>query len=429
MGGLRSKMPATCWTFFLAVLAIAGAGIPWSHWGLGGFYSKDEILAVAYQRAYLWDQPLHHEEAAHASIRGRSVAVAEEPLRDMRGDFPPSRRERMRDGPMPTAATVDVHRASQTGSGEGGDHSAHGTGTSHESHEPSLAAKFPDVRPLPKWMFWLPILIAYVTPFYMMRCWCMTFAGRPRDPHIHAHAHERPIMYVPLIVLAIFTVLCATVPATSFRHLVADAAHGAAESVVGDKVSALVPAVSGEALHGAHEALGGLVGFAFIVGISIAWMIYRRDLATADALLRGMPLARSIHRALSRRLYFDDVYDLLLVGGTRVFAMACGLFDKIVVDGLVNLTAALTRVWAMFTGRQLDMPVRTGDIGFVDGLVNGVAGMTQALGGAARRMQTGRIRLYILTAAGAAGVVLLSIAFSQELESYLRPATAATAMK
>ncbi|HMK60326.1 MAG TPA: NADH-quinone oxidoreductase subunit L [Dissulfurispiraceae bacterium] len=42
MGGLRKHMPITFWTFFLASLSIAG--IP----GLAGFFSKDEILWLAY---------------------------------------------------------------------------------------------------------------------------------------------------------------------------------------------------------------------------------------------------------------------------------------------------------------------------------------------------------------------------------------------
>ena len=43
MGGLRHKMPMTFLTFFIATLAISG--IP----GLSGFFSKDEILAGAYE--------------------------------------------------------------------------------------------------------------------------------------------------------------------------------------------------------------------------------------------------------------------------------------------------------------------------------------------------------------------------------------------
>jgi NADH-quinone oxidoreductase subunit L len=41
MGGLRSKIPITFWTMFMATLAIAGAP------GLSGFFSKDEILDEA----------------------------------------------------------------------------------------------------------------------------------------------------------------------------------------------------------------------------------------------------------------------------------------------------------------------------------------------------------------------------------------------
>ncbi|HEV2176726.1 MAG TPA: NADH-quinone oxidoreductase subunit L [Terriglobia bacterium] len=48
MGGLRRKMKATYWTFLIATLAISG--IP----GFAGFFSKDEILAAAY------DGPLGH---------------------------------------------------------------------------------------------------------------------------------------------------------------------------------------------------------------------------------------------------------------------------------------------------------------------------------------------------------------------------------
>jgi len=44
MGGLRKKMPYTFWTFLVGMLALAG--VP----PLAGFWSKDEILAVAFQQ-------------------------------------------------------------------------------------------------------------------------------------------------------------------------------------------------------------------------------------------------------------------------------------------------------------------------------------------------------------------------------------------
>ncbi len=384
MGGLRSKMPVTCWTFFLAVLAISGAGIPWSGFGIGGYHSKDEILVVAYHRAYKWFDEVHHSE--HHSALSSSEAYAAEPAHG--GD------------------QKDSHTTASHGSG---------------GHN-SLGAIYPQVPPLPKWMFWIPVIIAYITPFYMTRCWILTFAGKPRDEHVHEHAHEKPIMWVPLVVLAIASVLCASIPFLTVRLLVADAAHtpeahAPIDKLVGSRVSSLTPAVNGEELHDAHQALGWIVGFAFVAGMGLAWAIYRNGFGFANAIVKSNPLFRGIHTALMRRLYIDDLYNLVLVGGTHVIARLSAFLDKLLVDGLVNLVAALTRVFSSFTGRQLDMPIKAGDIGFVDAIVNGIANATRTVADLVRRPQSGRIRLYILTLAGVAALILASVAFWDQLEA------------
>ena len=48
MGGLRTKMPVTFWTFLIGTLAIAGAP------GLAGFFSKDEILHHTWASGHPW---------------------------------------------------------------------------------------------------------------------------------------------------------------------------------------------------------------------------------------------------------------------------------------------------------------------------------------------------------------------------------------
>jgi NADH-quinone oxidoreductase subunit L len=313
MGGLHRKMPVTCWTFLVGVLAIAGAGIPLTHWGLGGFFSKDEILAVAWHRVY----GAEHAGAAH----------------------------------------------------------------------------------LPAFLFITPVIIAYVTPLYMMRAWWLTFMGRPRDEDVYAHAHESPLMYLPLVVLAVGTFFASY---TLFRPMVAAATPESFLTRAYDGAAAEAAEAHGALIdHGAHKALAPIVGGAFVAGFAIAWVIYRKGLATADALARSL---RPLHTVLVHKFYFDEVYGLVLVGGTMALKAICYAFDKYVVDGLVNLSAWVTERVSRFSGVVLDS-------GAVDGLVNGVGRGTWELGGLVRSPQVGRIRDYILFAAGGVTVLVLWLAY------------------
>ncbi len=67
-----------------------------------------------------------------------------------------------------------------------------------------------------------------------------------------------------------------------------------------------------------------------------------------------------------QKLYFDHVYNAVLVGGTILLGRVAGLFDAIIIDGAVNLSAYITKSLGVFTGRQLDMPVERQDLGLVD---------------------------------------------------------------
>ena len=54
----------------------------------------------------------------------------------------------------------------------------------------------------------LAVVAAFLTAFYMMRLFAMTFLGKPRDQHIHDHAHEGGIsMTLPLVVLGFLSVV------------------------------------------------------------------------------------------------------------------------------------------------------------------------------------------------------------------------------
>ena len=361
MGGLGKKMPVTCWTFFVGVLAISGAGIAGTQIGLGGFFSKDEILAVAWTRAYDWTDYSRHEVGEHHEANA--------------GDDDEPRVMLVSDPVHGNASRTESH-----GSVHGGDHGG-----------AVKAAIFKEVPPLPKWMFWMAIITAYITPFYMMRCWWMTFMGKPRDKHVYEHAHETPLMYVPLVVLAVGTLVASYY---IFRPLIA----GAATEATG---AAMVLATNGkastEAIHAAHEWLKYGVGGAFIVGFAVAIAIYGRGLATATAIKKVLA---PIHLVLEKKYFIDELYDFVWVKGCVLVAHIARFIDTYIVDMVFNLAAAITERFAAFCGLILDNHG-------IDGVVNGIAASSRDVGDLMRRPQTGRIRNYVLLATGSATIVIV----------------------
>jgi NADH-quinone oxidoreductase subunit L len=359
MGGLRAKMPVTCWTFFVGVLAISGVGVAGTRIGLGGFFSKDQILAVAHVRTLGADHVADttgHLGDAHSSLRALPDAM---------------------DGAKGAAERHDVTLASASAD-EGG---------------ASAGLALPA---LPKWMFWCALFTAYVTPFYMMRCWWMTFMGKPRSKHVHEVAHERPLMYVPLIALAIGTVLTGYF---FFPDLLRAAAPIATAAPL---VGALDAADHTHAMEEAHHFLTWGVGGAFIVGFAAAIGIYAGGLSLAQRIRRA---AGPLGALLEHKYYINYAYDLVWVQGCLALSRLARFVDTWIVDALANAAAWVTARFATVAGLIVD---RHG----VDGVVNGVAKSSQDLGEALGKVQTGRLRNYVLFAVGAATLVLLVLIFS-----------------
>ena len=324
MGGLHRKMPFTCWTFFVGVLAISGAGLAGTGLGIGGFFSKDEILAVAYTRAYMWDDEDFDRHQEHGDAHGHARMITPEAKtgvrlaafqdRDQVHQTPPvgaaAEAGPPRRGlePIPDDAKPPLHagaiRLTQHDHGlaqEDAVHPAAARGTGAE-------AIFKGTPPLPKWMFWLAIFTAYVTPFYMMRAWWMTFMGKPRDAHVHEHAHEIWLMYVPLVALAIGTLWASYF---LFRPLIAEAAP---EATAAAMVLATDGNVHTEAINAAHHWLVWGVGGAFLVGFVVAIAIYGRGLQIAETIKQRAGL---LYVILEHKYFFDEVYNFVLVKGCR----------------------------------------------------------------------------------------------------------------
>ncbi|HJQ84878.1 MAG TPA: NADH-quinone oxidoreductase subunit L [Candidatus Binatia bacterium] len=235
--------------------------------------------------------------------------------------------------------------------------------------------------PYGSWCLWLTgLVVAGMTAFYMFRQVFMVFFGECRADHeTQHHLHESPsVMTIPLWILMVGAV-CAGwlwIPHVflPFEHWLEPVMHHEA-------------AVHAEAGYGTGMELGLMLLSVVVAlsGIGVAWLMYYRRSLSADRfaeVLGGAP-----YRVFLNKYWVDELYDLVFVSGVLLLSRIVAWFDLHVIDGLVNLSAAIVRGWAWVSGLF--------DLWVVDGLVNFVATVTQFVGRRVRNLQTGAISAYL----------------------------------
>jgi len=98
---------------------------------------------------------------------------------------------------------------------------------------------------------------------------------------------------------------------------------------------------------------------------------------------------RPIYRFLLNKWWFDELYDVLFVRPVLFASKMISSIDKNLIDRLIDGSAFVVRQFCEIWEYWID---RTG----VDGLFNLVASWTYSLGLSARRVQTGRLRQYVM---------------------------------
>ena len=276
-------------------------------------------------------------------------------------------------------------------------------------------------------------LAALMTAFYMFRLMSLTFFGSYRGPaweHGHAgqeagatHGHAAPspaghgawhgpheaprsMSYV-LVVLAVGAVVAGLVGVPKalgggnaieeFLHpsfypvqvAAAGQEAGATRDPVGPASSPAEPeAAKPEAAEMSQAGELGLMGLSVLIGIlgiAVAWRFYVRKPEIAATLKARFAGA---HRVLTNKYYVDELYDATVIRGTMASANGLWVFDRTVVDGVVNGSGWLTIFTSWFSG-ILDKYI-------VDGLVNLVGSILQESSFVFRRLQTGLIQNYAL---------------------------------
>ncbi|MBM3982087.1 MAG: NADH-quinone oxidoreductase subunit L [Planctomycetes bacterium] len=250
----------------------------------------------------------------------------------------------------------------------------------------SAALAYVSVHPEHWLLFALPALTAAMTAYYMFRLWFLAFTGRPRDVHLHDHAHESPaVMWLPLVVLVVFSVGVAwgwplwEAHASQLGHVL--------EKAEPASVSAAFAAERAKEHH-VHTAAGLVALVAAVAGAGLAFAVFYRKQPTPEALYARGP---AWHSFLLNKWYFDEAYDAAVVKPTVALARAAAAADK--------RPGGATEP----DGKRLDL--RT-----LDGLLNALGQCAAALGGFLRGAQTGRVRAYVAALALTAVVMLWMLA-------------------
>ncbi|HUS05706.1 MAG TPA: NADH-quinone oxidoreductase subunit L [Bryobacteraceae bacterium] len=184
------------------------------------------------------------------------------------------------------------------------------------------------------WMYWVGVVTAGMTAFYVFRSVFLAFFGKYRGHH---HPHESPfVMTIPLMVLALLSLGGGFLPIPHFLEPMFPKSEEAHEPIL-----AYIATAAG------------------LLGIGFAWLFYVAKPAMADSMARTFSAP---YRLLYNKYFVDEMYDASIVEPT--------------VQGSRSI------LWKGF------------DAGLIDGTVNGIGARARNVGWALKRLQSGNIRSY-----------------------------------
>ena len=242
---------------------------------------------------------------------------------------------------------------------------------------------------------------AALTAFYMFRMWYMTFAGHPRDHHRYDHAHESPrVMTIPLIILAVMAIIAGwklpdweflgSVRNFGMRAILNQAQPDGTAAQQGPGM--LLHDVIVPAEHLSHEwpivrEATLTAFFTALSGLGLATVIFGLRLLDPEEIRQQF---RGLHRFLVNKWYFDELYNFLFVQPVLFVSRRAAEIDKQVLDWIIHTSANVVKAFSWLGDRWIDRYL-------IDGLIiNGLARKTWDLGHSLHRLQTGRLRQYVM---------------------------------
>jgi NADH-quinone oxidoreductase subunit L len=220
-------------------------------------------------------------------------------------------------------------------------------------------------------LYFVGLLTALLTSFYMFRLIFLTFHGQPRYDEKKVHVHESPwSMLGPLVILAVLSIFGGWFALPAFFDK-PDIFAEFLKPVFGGAEAA------GEAAAHPSELVFAIVAVTTaLLGFLTALWLYLRQPGKADALAKSMKPA---YTTLLNKYYVDELYAFLIV--RPLLWLSTNVFWK------------------------------AADVAGIDGTVNGIASGATAIGDGVRHTQSGNTRSYAVWVVVGAIVVLAVIFF------------------
>jgi NADH-quinone oxidoreductase subunit L len=250
-------------------------------------------------------------------------------------------------------------------------------------------------------LLWLVgFVTAGLTAFYMFRLVNMTFFGASRVEHsVEHHIHESPkTMTVPLMILAVLSIVggwigwpAALGGSNRFEKFLDPvmapawtyALPGHPRLILNPALKEMTHTLGASLLEYAPMVLSVLVA---LVGMFIAYLFYLKEPDAPEKIAAAAPW---FYRLVYNKYYVDEIYDGLFVNRAKDLGTFLGLFDEKIINGLgVDGTGWLTRF-----GSSVSI---LWDKWVVDGLVNLSAAVVRVFARIASFVQTGVVSNYAL---------------------------------
>ncbi|WP_282033687.1 NADH-quinone oxidoreductase subunit L [Metabacillus indicus] len=175
-------------------------------------------------------------------------------------------------------------------------------------------------------LFWLAVIAAFFTAFYMFRLFFLVFTGRPKTEL--AAVHESPSsMLIPMSVLAVLAVFSGYVNTPWFG------------TFLGDWLTEGAPQLG----HGHIEGPAWIMIVATAVsllGILLAYLMYNKGSISPEKTRARVPM---IHSVLKNKYFIDELYSITVVWLTNTVSMLCKYLEKFLVEGAVKGVAGIVR--------------------------------------------------------------------------------------